>query len=421
MNQQYGMHVCLMNDSFPPTIDGVANCVKNYADIIERDLGHALVCTPHYPRVTDAYPYPVLRYPSFSMSNKSFGYRTGMPFDRKTIERLKQWPIDVIHAHCPIMSMVMARTVRELVHRPIILTYHSKFDVDIQQDITSPAVQEQAAKAILANIEAADAVWTVSEGASRSLRNLGYTGEYRVMQNGVDLPLGAASPEAVRAIDTELGLTAGTPLFLFIGRLMWYKGIRQILDAVRLLKEDSHDFRMLFVGDGQDKEEIVRYADKIGVRDRTIFLPAVSDRNQLRAYYSRGDLFLFPSDYDTNGLVVHEAAACGTASVTLADSCAAENVVDGQNGLTVDKTPESLARICRQMLEHPEVMRQLGDRAQAELYLSWDESVRRAYAEYANVRRDYRDHLHPARNGKSDHFFRTVAKFFRNGRGSRIR
>ena len=104
-------------------------------------------------------------------------------------------------------------------HRPIILTYHSKFDVDIQQEIPSPAVQEQATKAILANIEAADAVWTVSEGASRSLRNLGYTGEYRVMQNGVDLPLGTAPAEAVMAINDQLGLAPDTPEPEIVARL----------------------------------------------------------------------------------------------------------------------------------------------------------------------------------------------------------
>ena len=213
--KEQGMHVCLMNDSFPPVIDGVSNCVQNYADVIERELGYALVCTPSYPQAQDNYLYPVLRYPSFSLS-RDFGYRAGMPFSRKTIQQLRQWPMDVIHVHCPIMSMVLARTLRELVHRPIILTYHSKFDMDIQQDISSPTVQEMATSAILANIEAADAVWTVSEGASRSLRALGYTGQYRVMQNGVDLPLGAADPEAIRTVNTELGLSPDTPLLLFI-------------------------------------------------------------------------------------------------------------------------------------------------------------------------------------------------------------
>ena len=52
---QNDLHVCLMNDSFPPVIDGVSTCVRNYAEIIQRSLGQAYVCTPHYPDVEDHY------------------------------------------------------------------------------------------------------------------------------------------------------------------------------------------------------------------------------------------------------------------------------------------------------------------------------------------------------------------------------
>ena len=41
--------VCLINDSFPPVIDGVANAVTNYASIIQRSFGDATVVTPYYP------------------------------------------------------------------------------------------------------------------------------------------------------------------------------------------------------------------------------------------------------------------------------------------------------------------------------------------------------------------------------------
>ena len=50
MNQ---LNVCLMNDSFPPVIDGVSTCVLNYAEIIHRKFGNVTVCTPSYPGVTD--------------------------------------------------------------------------------------------------------------------------------------------------------------------------------------------------------------------------------------------------------------------------------------------------------------------------------------------------------------------------------
>ncbi len=43
---QRDLHVCLLNDSFPPAIDGVANAVVNYARIIDRQLGKVVVGLP---------------------------------------------------------------------------------------------------------------------------------------------------------------------------------------------------------------------------------------------------------------------------------------------------------------------------------------------------------------------------------------
>ena len=74
------LNVCLINDSFPPAIDGVANAVTNYADIISRELGQATVITPYYPEADDSvFAFPVLRYPSVDMT-RLVGYRAGLPF-----------------------------------------------------------------------------------------------------------------------------------------------------------------------------------------------------------------------------------------------------------------------------------------------------------------------------------------------------
>ena len=402
--------VCLMNDSFPPTIDGVANCVANYAGIIQRKFGNAVVCTPYYPGVEDHYDYQVIRYPSFDLT-RTFGYRAGMPFDKKTIQALRQMPIDVIHIHSPIMSAVLGRTLRELIQQPIVLTYHTKYDVDIRKDIKSKTMQDQAIQAIMANIDSCDAVWTVSEGAGKNLRSLGFQGDYTVMENGVDLPRGGVSPEKLYALNREYGLFDRTPVFLFVGRMMWYKGIRTTLDGLRLLRDQGYSFRMLFVGNGADEQEIKSYAHQLGLNDVCLFIPAVQDREKLRALYTRADLFLFPSDFDTNGLVVREAAACGTASLTLKGSCAAEGITDGQNGLTIENTADALARAVAGVIRLPDTTRLLGYRAMDELYISWEESVSRAYRRYYEVIDQFYANRRE-RHGKSDAFFRTVAKLY---------
>ena len=59
------LSVCLLNDSFPPLIDGVANTVLNYAKVITENHGKATVAVPYYPTANDSgYPYKVVRYPS---------------------------------------------------------------------------------------------------------------------------------------------------------------------------------------------------------------------------------------------------------------------------------------------------------------------------------------------------------------------
>ena len=65
--------ICLLNDSFPPTIDGVANVVLNYASIIEKKHGHSVVVTPQVPDTEDNYDFPVVRYPSID-TRKLVGY-----------------------------------------------------------------------------------------------------------------------------------------------------------------------------------------------------------------------------------------------------------------------------------------------------------------------------------------------------------
>ena len=66
-------------------------------------------------------------------------------------------------------------------------------------------------------------------------------------------------------------------------------------------------FCMVFVGDGGDRDEVEAYAKELALGKSCIFTGAIHDRDKLRAIYGACDLFLFPSTFDTNGLVVREA------------------------------------------------------------------------------------------------------------------
>ena len=162
------LNVCLINDSFPPAIDGVANAVLNYADIISRS-SRVTVVTPDNPEADDSvYSFPVLRYPSVDLT-KLVGYYAGFPFSPEVQKRLVAEGFDLIHTHCPITSTMLARSLRDRIDAPVVLTYHTKFDIDIANAISGKLLQEEAKRLLVQNIDACDEVWTVSRGAGENL------------------------------------------------------------------------------------------------------------------------------------------------------------------------------------------------------------------------------------------------------------
>ena len=399
--------ICLLNDSFPPLIDGVANVVVNYGRIIEQKHGHSIVVTPDVPGADDSgYNFPVIRYPSIDTRSIAMGYVTGYPFSPKAAHRIKEEKTELLHTHCPIVSSLLARQLAESMELPLILTWHTKYDIDIANAVRSKILQEAAIQALLRNVNACNEVWTVSKGAGENLRSLGYEGDYIVMPNGVDMPHGRLNEDKVHEATAGYDLPKGVPVFLFIGRLMWYKGLRIILDALAKLMNKDIDFRMVFIGGGGDEIEVKDYSSKLGLDNKVIFTGALSNRDKLRAWYARADLFLFPSTFDTNGLVVREAAASNTASIIIRNSCASEGVSDGRNGFLIDENAESLSSKLSELIRFPERIHSVGLNAGRDIYISWEESVARAYDRYETVLDRYKSGYYEKRLPYDYDFFR---------------
>jgi glycosyltransferase involved in cell wall biosynthesis len=400
------MNICLLNDSFPPVIDGVANVVMNYGRVLTQDLGeNVVVGTPRYPDGKyDGYPYRVIDYPSFDTTDFVSGYRTGNPLSIREIAQMTEFAPDIIHTHCPAASTIMARILRKQTGSPIVFTYHTKFDVDIARAVGEGFLKQETIKTMISNIEACDDVWVVSEGAGENLKSLGYEGEYRVMNNGVDFPKGRVSDELVKETTKDFDLPENVPVFLFVGRMMKYKGLPIIVDAMKILSEKKMDYRCVFVGGGADATEMQQLVKKYGISldvaeegnilhtegksdmtGKVIFTGPIHDRDKLRAWNTRADLFIFPSVYDTNGIVVREAAACGLASVLIKGSCAAEGVTHDRNGFLIEENAESMAELLLTVGKDLGHLDKVGQNAMDEIYISWEDAVKVAHGRYAEL------------------------------------
>ncbi|MBQ3865909.1 MAG: glycosyltransferase [Clostridia bacterium] len=386
------MKIGLFNDSFPPTIDGVANTVVNYARVLTDAGDRVTVVTPKYPHVEDDYDFEVYRYLSVKFAGE-FPYRIGNPFSPVTVREVYKHKFDLMHVHSPFASAVLAHEVSRLNRKkvPTVLTYHTKYDVDIDRYLENRQFNTLFRKFTTTNINRFDEVWAVSRGTIPSLRAMGYEGEVRVMPNGTDFPRGKAPQRLIAEIDRIYRTEGEENVFLYCGRMMWYKNIQIILDSLKNLAAEGIPFRTFFVGDSPDRPSIEQYAKKIGLSDRVVFTGSITDREKVRAFFSRADLLLFPSTYDTSGLVVKEAAACGCPAALIAGACAAEDVTDGETGLlSPTEDAEGYTATLLAALRRPGFLKELGRAAEEKVYWSWEDSIHAARRRYEELLEEFR-------------------------------
>ena len=372
-------------DAYYPTIDGGCLVARCYADIINERLGEAVVITPKNPNAEDyRFPYPIYRYKSLFTFGE--GYPVGWPFKEVFANDVIDMKLDILHSHCPIATSYFFRRINRKKRIPTVLTYHTKYEYDYEARLKfNPALKARAYGMTLNNIKAADEVWITSDGTAESLRKIGYEGDYIVMPNGCDLPKAVIDENERMSIRRKHNIPADVPILLFVGRLMWYKNIKMIIDACKLLKNDGIDFRLIMLGIGPDEGAIKKYTNKLMLGDRIIFTGQIKNRRDIQIYYGAADLLVFPSTFDTNGLVVREAAACATPSILVEGSCASEGIIDAKTGFLCLETPHSLKTKISSIIGNKDLLSRVGLNAQDDIYISWDDSINNAFERYKIV------------------------------------
>ena len=104
--------------------------------------------------------------------------------------------------------------------------------------------------------------------------------------------------------------TSGAPKLLFVGRLLYWKGVDLLVDGFSAFHALRPDATLTILGEGPEKKRMIAafQAKKLGHAVR--FLPQ-RPRHAVPALYDEHDLFLFPSLHDSGGTVVLEALARG--------------------------------------------------------------------------------------------------------------
>jgi glycosyltransferase involved in cell wall biosynthesis len=230
-------------------------------------------------------------------------------------------------------------------------------------------------------------VIAVSRGAADFLvHGKGYPArKVVVIPNGRDLTRFA--PGAHRdTVRKELGLDRDAIVVGVVGRLETQKGHVYLFDAWPAVVRRHPDARLLVVGEGSLREELLNQARDLGITDSVIFTGFRADVPRI---LDAIDILALPSLHEGMPLTVIEAAAAGRPVVATAVDGTPEVVLDGRTGhLVPPLDPSALARALLALLDDPDEVTRMGREAHRLAHERFDinahiEATARVYREAA--------------------------------------
>lgn len=291
------MKILQVNKLYSPWRGGVEKVVEDISEglVLKGYEVTVLACQPKGPRANEKINgVRVIRAGSFGMLQ-------GMPISLEffSLFRKLSEEADIIHIHHPFPLA----TLVWLLLKPkayLVISYHS--------DILRQRLAGFFFRPLLRKfLDEAKVIIVSSPNLQEdSLFLKPHRQKTAIIPFGIDLEHFRLTPE-IEKQERVIKQKFGSPLILFVGRFVYYKGLEVLLRAVPRL-----DAALLLVGSGPLETKLRALAKELGASEKIHIISEVSDED-LPAYYHAADIFVLPSTEKTEafGLVQLEAMACG--------------------------------------------------------------------------------------------------------------
>jgi glycosyltransferase involved in cell wall biosynthesis len=311
------IHVCHLGKYYPPAPGGIETHVQTLARA-QADAGARVrvLCVNHSnssgrdvtwapygatPTVEDRDgPVRILRLGR----SATFARLDICPELPRAIDDLFDEPVDILHLHTPNPTMVLAVT-RLRKTAAIVVTHHSDI---IKQRILRYALgpfERMVYGRAVRLVVTSDAYRDGSELLTR------YREKVVTLPMGLDLTAmlqpSQKSIEVAADWKQNYGGQAGAPIWLSVGRLVYYKGLDTAIAAL-----SNVPGTLIIIGRGPMEEELKALALRLGVADRIVWR-GYADGDELIGAYLASTALWFPSSHrsEAYGLVQVEAMAAG--------------------------------------------------------------------------------------------------------------
>ena len=378
----------IFTDVFYPMTDGVMMVVDNYAKRLAHDF-NVIVFAPRYigKDFDDSiFNYKVVR--CMSVKVPFIDYSLPIPkMDSKFQKELKKYHLDLVHIHSPFTIGEAGVKYAKKNNIPVIATMHSQYKQDFLRAVRSEKLAKTLTNQLIKVYNKCDECWAVNKEVARIFyEDYGYKTLPKVMNNATEMEPVRDTKKAIELINEKHHLK-DEKVFIFVGRINNLKNVFFIVDALKIVHELKPElkFKMLFIGTGQDEEELKKLIKKNKLNEYVLMVGKVTDRYLLSCYYTRSDLFLFPSLYDASSIVQIEAASGHTPVLFLKGAATTATVTNNVNGFIEENDRKLYAKRIIDILEDKKLYEEVSNNCYRDLYKNWDDTIKEVEKEYLRI------------------------------------
>ena len=311
------MRILMISDVYFPRINGVSTSIQTFRRGLHAAGHETVLIAPQYPAGDAGQEGRIIRVPS--------RYLPRDPEDRimkggalKALRpELKKGGFDLVHIQTPFLAHYHGVAIAKELGVPVIETYHTYFEEYLHHYV--PLVPRSVMRFIarrftVSQCSALDALVVPSKAMQKALEDYGVRCPMHIIPTGMEMERFAGGDG--NRFRERLGIALDRPTLVHVGRIAHEKNIDFLLRMfVRVVKRKPETV-LVVAGEGPALDHCKAYVESLKLSANVRFVGYLSREHELPDCYSAGDLFVFSSKTETQGLVLLEAMASGTPVVS---------------------------------------------------------------------------------------------------------
>ncbi|MCW8901714.1 MAG: glycosyltransferase [Gammaproteobacteria bacterium] len=341
------MRILMISDVYFPRINGVSTSIKSFRDELIAQGHEVILIAPEYPadnKIQYVDDINIMRIKSQQVILDPEDRFMSKKHILNRLHYLKYKQFDVLHIHTPFVAHYAGLKLAKALNIPCVESYHTYFEEYLYQYIPflpKSWLKGLARKVSRSQCNSVDAVVVPSNAMQEALNGYGVICEKSIIPTGLNI--NDFKPGNAAEFRREYDIPETQPLLVHIGRVAHEKNIDFLLLMLDLLRYSVPDILLVITGEGPSLSHLQARVKKLKLEKHVRFIGYLSREKELMACYKAGDVFVFSSHTETQGLVLLEAMACGTPVVSLAKMGTVDILKPEKGAIISDDDPQDFA------------------------------------------------------------------------------